>query len=65
MLRERPSKLLNLRKSDIELLRIDYEVMSQYLALMKPGGERSPEEKKNLIRRMREEMRFGNTAGQG
>lgn len=65
MLRERPSKLLNLKKSDIELLRIDYEVMSQYLALMKPEGERSPEEKKDLIRKMREEMRHGNTTSQG
>ncbi|MFQ6080742.1 MAG: hypothetical protein ACE5OW_03625 [Candidatus Bathyarchaeia archaeon] len=47
------------------MLRIDYEVMSQYLALMKPEGERSPEEKKNLVRKMREEMRDGNTTRQG
>lgn len=57
ILHERPSKLLRLRKSDIELLNIDYEIMRQYFSLMQE--EKTPEEKTALIRKMREEMKLG------
>jgi len=51
MLHKRPSKLLKLRKSDVELLNIDYEIMSQYFSLIEE--EKTPEEKTALIRKMR------------
>jgi len=63
VLHERPSKLLNLKKSDVELLNIDYEIMSQYLSLIRE--EKNPEEKKALIQKMREEMRLGGPTSRG
>jgi len=61
MLHERPSKLLKLRKSDVELLNIDYEIMKRYFSLMQE--EKTSEEKTALIRKMREEMRHGGSTG--
>jgi len=51
MLHKRPSKLLKLRKSDVELLNIDYGIMRQYFSLTQE--EKTPEEKKDLIRKIR------------
>jgi len=63
MLHKRPSRLLKLRKSDVELLSIDYEIMSQYFLLIEE--EKTPEEKTALIRKMREEMRHGGSTRRG
>jgi len=63
VLHERPSKLLNLKKSDLELLNIDYEIMNRYFSLMQE--EKTPEEKKALIQKMREEMRLGGPTSRG
>ena len=63
ILHQRPSKLLKLKGSDIELFNIDYEIMNQYF--MAISEEKTPEEKKALIRKMREEMKLGNTTGSG
>jgi len=43
------------------LLNIDYGIMRQYFSLMQE--EKTPEEKRALIRKMRGETRLGNTAG--
>jgi len=63
ILHERPSKLLNLRKSEVELFNIDYEIMRQYFSLMQE--EKSPEDKMALIQKMREEMRLGGSTRRG
>ena len=63
ILHQRPSKLLKLKGSDIELFNIDYEIMNQHF--MAISEEKTPEEKKTLIQKMREEMKLGNTTGSG
>jgi len=63
MLHKRPSKLLKLRKSDVELLNIDYEIMSQYFSLIQE--EKTPEEKTSIIRKMREETKLGSSTRSG
>jgi len=63
ILHERPSKLLNLRKSEVELFNIDYEIMRQYFSLIQE--EKSPEDKMALIQKMREEMRLGGSTRRG
>jgi len=63
ILHERPSKLLKLRKSEVELLNIDYEIMSQYFSLLQE--EKTSEEKTALIQKMREEMKLGTSTRSG
>ena len=63
ILHERPSKLLNLKKSEVELLNIDYEIMRQYFSLMQE--EKTSEEKIVLVRKMREEIKLGGSTRSG
>jgi len=63
ILHKRPSKLLKLRKSDVELLNIDYEIMRRYFSLMQE--EKTSEKKTALIRKMREGMKLGGSTRSG
>jgi len=63
MLHKRPSKLLKIKRSDVELLNIDYEIMNQYFSLIRE--EKTPEEKTALIRKIREEMKLGSSTRSG